>query len=297
MLNYDRALINLFTGIAELITSKTGKLIIPQSFVDHIHQAKLEIKKPITSPRLVIYNKDNTIRHQFMEDAFNDYCSTLNEIIHWIDQYCKVEPIKLRISIPLDEQNENEIAFGKLDYDSILVAKANEYVLINDDFITKLYSIQKFEISTISSQFLFKYLRSENKDVKSKNAFNGALLNLIKLNYRLIELDPSLMLFCSLDDDKFRLILQCIADSLPKQGQLINILRIFLKEMWDYKAADSVKRQRTCQVLDILLIELDPTLIYNSFCRELSITGSTSGVSYRKCLDSWFQSKYSKDSR
>ena len=289
------SLLTLFhTGVADSITEVTGKFHIAQSTVDLIEQILNDRDSVMQQSNwhIIFYEDDGkSVRHQTSKERHTQLWHDLEKISQWIKDYCELpEPARLRLSTSKEEEEQMSLLLSHTFFDTSLLAKEKEYILIADDYLHKVFSVDYYRLKAVSSFSLFKYLRDASSNADFKNACNKAIITLIKLNYKFIGPDPSLMLYAADDDDLFKLMLRYFNPKMSDGELALKTAYYFFKILWSSNLQTAICSKRVHEVLNQLCEFIKPQFVYEDLTNVLESVGVGNRTNeFKESLEQWWK--------
>jgi len=284
------SLLTLFhTGVADSIVEVTGKFHIAQSTVDLIEQTLIDRDSVIHRSNwgVIIYENDGkSIRYRTSQERYTQLWHDLEKISQWIKDYCELpEPAKSRLSISKEEQERMSFLLGDTCYDTILLAKENESVLIVDDYVSKYISVGFFKLKAIGSFLLFKYLRDASQDIDFMNRCNKAIGNLIKLNYIMIDPDSDFLIYAVNDDQLFETILNYINSKVRDKASFLKVTKQISMILWSSDLSNEICNRGEHQILNQKCKSIDHRQVYQD---KMNIDMGPRTADFKASIEQWW---------
>lgn len=181
------------TEAAEKIVSHFGKLLIPQSIVDELRQKLKEVKSRESSGYDTLGKKGKQyIRDEVTPERVAKNIKHLEELIAFIEQYCKITPVSGALKVEAKRRKEYADVLGANSVDAALLAKEDGNLLLSDDQRLRALAKNEFEVEGTWTQAVLIYLR--DKQEISEEEYAKATLKLPSLHYRHTRVDANMLL-------------------------------------------------------------------------------------------------------
>lgn len=131
-------------------------------------------------------------KQEVSAEEVKDHIRQLTELRDWIKEHCDVLPSVQTFPCSRSERRTIEEALGESFYDSMLIAKANNLLLLSEDLLLRLYAKQTLEIDGVWSQALLMF--ADRSGAVSKQLYCRASIRLKALNHNFMRTDADIVI-------------------------------------------------------------------------------------------------------
>jgi tetratricopeptide (TPR) repeat protein len=180
----------------ELLTNITNRKIVSRSLIETIDEHISDLKSIGLDGYLTIgkdkdqyFRSETTVEENMVNAVFYE------DIIKWINDNCEILPCNFALNINAGDKSMYDNHLSKSSIDSILLAKENNSLLLSDEANFRSTALSEFDVKSFSNYNLFHYCWKIN--LINKNSFTSEVANLIRLNYKCLPIDSSILLRCT----------------------------------------------------------------------------------------------------
>ncbi|MES2726718.1 MAG: hypothetical protein V4643_06420, partial [Bacteroidota bacterium] len=223
----------------------------------------------------------------------------------WIKDNCEIEPCQLILNYSDEKVKEYNKILGESFFETCLLAKEHDYLLISEDYAFRLLCKTDFDIDGVWGQVILVDLL-KNEQITSEQ-YHKALQTFVNHNYRHTSIDANTLFFTIKESnwtisDSFRKLTKIFYGNYSSSNAIIVAVQ-FLSFLWnDQNPSIEQKRQITRHIISDYLTErtlLDHIIRVKQtvkivFEKDRTIHGEIMNelIKFGRLLDKWMGEGY-----
>lgn len=167
---------------ATLVSEQYGKLLIPQSTVDHLKEV-VSYREGIESEGFttLAHEDGEYVRTEVSQEMIKNNLTYLKSILRWLYDKCTILPCTEALSLESSKKSLLYKALGKPSSETVLLAKQEKALLYADDSWLRSLAKNEFGVEGVWTQAVLEKLVANN--TLSKVDYEKKILKLLLSNY------------------------------------------------------------------------------------------------------------------
>ncbi len=180
--------------VRDCLINKFGKLKITHSVYDLVKEL-LEKEVIFSSGEsMTLYaKKGKKFFTSRTAEEKKEQINNLKSFIQWIKDFCEIEPCKALLKLDSSTIEEQNKIFHKSFYETCLLAKEKNYLLVSDDYTFRRICKEEFQLDGVWTQILLMNLVADNSITIEQ--YHKSLIFLNNHNYKHTAIDANTLFY------------------------------------------------------------------------------------------------------
>lgn len=192
---------------------------------------------------------------QFLRASNSRVYGDLKDLLELIEKHFEIITSKDALGIDSIEKNLNDKKYGKSFFDTILISREKEALLLSDDYVFREEAVREFGTNGTWTQVILSHWQSANRITKDE--YTQRSLKLVQLNYFHTSINHNVLTLAASRagynyQNNFEKCLDTLKGKVSSQISAVLVSFNFLYELWlDASISHAKKRSLSIVVITI----------------------------------------------
>ncbi|MEY3501596.1 MAG: hypothetical protein RL308_3269, partial [Bacteroidota bacterium] len=249
----------------EILTDVSNRKIVSRSLIETIDEHISELKSISPDGHLTIGKvKDQYFRGETSVEENLNNVVFYEDIIKWINDNCEILPCNYALKINAGDKANYDNQLSKSSIDSILLAKENDSLLLSDEANFRSVALSEFGVKSFSNYNLLHYCWKIN--LIDKVFFTSVVANLIRLNYKSLPIDSSILLRCTElanyeNKFPFDLAIKSFEAKVAEEDSCIRVASDYFYNLYQLDLSSDIRKKLIMPILQVLVNNRNTKLV------------------------------------